>query len=283
MSALGVRRALSPSLNARAVLELARFMRHHRELILSMAGREVRNRHVGSALGSGWAVLAPLLLMGVYVFAFAVIFRGRLGEADDSFGFVAYVLAALGPWVALQDAVARSTQAIVGNANLVKQIVFPSEILPIKTVLGAAPTLAIGLLVAIGTALATGHGSMFGLLLLLPAALLCFTALLLGIALVLAAVGVMLRDLKDIVALLLTVGLFLHPILYPPAATPAWLELAFHASPFSYPLWCLRDALFHGTITRPLAWVVAPLSGALALALGWRGFRSLKPVFGNAL
>lgn len=282
MSGLGLR-ALSPALNAGAVLEVLRFMRRHRELILTMTGREVRNRYIGSALGSAWAVLSPLLLMGVYVFAFAVIFRGRLGEADNSVAFVAFVLAALGPWVALQDAVGRSTQAIVGNANLVKQIVFPSEILPIKTVLGAAPTLAIGLMVAIGAALAAGHGSVFGLLVLLPAALVFFTALLLGIALLLAAVGVMLRDLKDVVALLLTVGLFLHPILYAPAATPAWLELAFHASPFSYPLWCLRDALFYGTITRPLAWIAAPLLGALVLSVGWRSFRSLKPMFGNAL
>lgn len=277
------RRALSPSLNAGALLEVARFMGRHRELILTMAGREVRNRYVGSALGSAWAVLSPLLLMGVYVFAFAVIFRARLGEAEGSAAFVAYVLAALGPWVALQDAVARSTQAVVGNANLVKQIVFPSEVLPIKTVFGAAPTLAIGLLVAVGATLAAGHGSLFGLLVLLPAALVFFTALLVGIALLLAAVGVMLRDLKDVVALLLTVGLFLHPILYAPAATPQWLEAAFHASPFSYPLWCLRDALFHGAITRPLAWVAAPLIGALALALGWRVFRTLKPMFGNAL
>lgn len=282
MSGLGLR-ALSPALNAGAVLEVLRFMRRHGELIVTMTGREVRDRYVGSALGSAWAVLAPLLLMGVYVFAFAVIFRGRLGEADNSFAFVAFVLSALGPWVALQDAVSRSTQAIVGNANLVKQIVFPSEILPIKTVLGAAPTLAIGLLVAAGSALASGHGSLFGLLVLLPAALVFYTVLLVGVALLLAAIGVMLRDLKDVVALLLTIGLFLHPILYAPAATPAWLELAFHASPFSYPLWCLRDALFYGTITRPLAWVAAPLLGALILSVGWRGFRSLKPMFGNAL
>jgi lipopolysaccharide transport system permease protein len=82
---------------------------------------------------------------------------------------------------------------------------------------------------------------------------------------------------------LLSMGLFLHPIFYPPSSVPPWLENAFAFSPFSHLIWCFRDALFDGTVVHPWSWLIAPACGIVGFALGWRIFRTLRPTFGNAL
>jgi lipopolysaccharide transport system permease protein len=88
---------------------------------------------------------------------------------------------------------------------------------------------------------------------------------------------------KDVVSIVLAMGLFLHPILYAPGAAPHFLELAFYASPLSYLIWCYRDAVFYGEVTRPWAWTLMPLLSIALFAVGYRVFRMLRPTFGNVL
>jgi len=270
------------SANVAAAREFVTILYRYQDLAWEMTRRDVRDRYKGQALGSLWAIGHPLLLMAVYVFAFAFLFRGRLSPEGEWSEYAVYVLAGLAPWIALQEALGRAPTAVLGNANLVKQIIFPSEILPLKVALGATPTLIVGLCVTVALAVATGVGIGVGLL-LLPIVVASQTLALVGLVYVLAGIGVFLRDIKDIVSVLLSIGLFLHPILYAPGTAPAALEAAFYASPFSYLIWCYRDALLYGEITRPEAWILAPVLSTAIFVIGYRCFRMLRPMFGNAL
>jgi lipopolysaccharide transport system permease protein len=269
--------------NVGAVLDAARLLWRRRELVLEMTRRDVVDRYAGQVLGSSWAIIAPLLTMATYMLAFGVIFRSRIGPDDNGTGYVAFALAGLVPWMGLQDCLSRATMAIVGNGNLVKQIVFPSEILPLKVALGTLPAVIIGLLATIGVSAMAGRLDAFGLLVLLPTALVCYILLLAGLSYLLAAIGVFVRDIKDLIAFLLTIGLFLHPILYTPAGTPAWLRPLFLLSPFSYMIWCFRDALIGRDPEHVWSWAVFPVFSIFVFMLGWRTFQMLKPTFGNAL
>ena len=269
--------------NFGAATHAAQLLWRRRELLLEMTRRDVVDRYAGQVLGSSWAIIAPLLTMATYVFAFGVIFRSRIGVDDNGTGYVAFALAGLVPWMGLQEGLSRSTAAIIGNGNLVKQIVFPSEVLPLKVALGTLPAMMIGLLATIGASAVAGRLDPLGLLVLLPAALACYILLLAGLSYLLAAVGVFVRDVKDFIAFLLTIGLFLHPILYTPGSTPAWLGPIFVLSPFSHMIWCFRDALIGRDPQHVWSWVVFPIVSILAFLLGWRTFRMLKPTFGNAL
>ena len=77
--------------------------------------------------------------------------------------------------------------------------------------------------------------------------------------------------------------MFLQPIFYAPGVAPPALEAVFYLSPVSYLIWCYRDALVYGEITRPLAWVAAPIISMLLFLVGYRLYRNLQPAFGNAL
>lgn len=266
-----------------ATLGAARLLWRRRELLFEMTRRDVVDRYAGQVLGSAWAIIAPLLTMATYMLAFGVIFRSRIGPSDNGTGYVAFALAGLVPWMGLQDGLSRATAAIVGNGNLVKQIVFPIEVLPLKVALGTLPALAIGLVATICMSTIAGRLNPVGLLVFLPIALVSYILFLAGLSYVLAAIGVFVRDVKDLIAFLLTIGLFLNPILYTPAGTPHWLQPLFLASPISYMIWCFRDALIGRDPGHVWSWLVFPTISIFAFVLGWRVFRMLKPTFGNAL
>jgi lipopolysaccharide transport system permease protein len=251
-------------------------------LILHMTVRELRDRYVGQMLGTLWAVCTPLLTMATYVFAFTFIFRQRLGIDDPGQGYTAYVLSGLVPWLAMADVLSRGPVAVSGSASLVKQIVFPAEVLPLKVTLASLPQLLVGLAVVLVVSAMAGHLRWHAIV-LLPAALLLFVLTMAGLSYVLAAIGVFVKDVKEIITFLVSIGLFLHPILYPPALTPHWLVPVFQASPASHIVWCFRDAVFKDAVVHPWSWLVASVFAVLVFATGWRFFRMLQPSFGNAL
>ncbi|MDQ8728346.1 ABC transporter permease [Bradyrhizobium sp. LHD-71] len=278
-----IARSLNMRGNALAVAEIAGMLRQHPALIWEMAKRELKDRYSGNALGLAWAVGAPLAIFAANVLAFLFIFRIRLNPEDTGGSYAAFVLSGMAVWVAIGEVMGRAPTAVLQSANLVKQIVFPSEILPLKIVIAGLPTLALCCGVVVALSVAVGHATPFGMFVLLPICVVYFVVMMTGLTYVLAGIGVFLRDIKDVVALLLSIGLFLHPILYAPASVPAWLERGFNFSPFSHLIWCFRDALFEGRIVHYASWIICPVLAIIFLVLGWRVFRSLRPTFGNAL
>ncbi|MDZ4799955.1 MAG: ABC transporter permease [Bryobacteraceae bacterium] len=192
----------------------------NRSLIRSMVRRDIMARYRGSAGDLLWAVLNPLLLMATYFFVFGVVLQSRLGTDTSKTGFVLYLLAGMLPWLAFSEAVGRSPYVLLEHRNFIKKLVFPVEILPITQTFAALVTQAFALGIFV-IALVVIRGSFPVTALWLPALLIpqiLFTA---GIAWFLAALGVFLRDLGQIIGFLLTLWFFLTPICYPEASLPA--------------------------------------------------------------
>jgi lipopolysaccharide transport system permease protein len=275
-------RVLAPRANWAALREFAALTKERRVLLYEMSRRDVLDRYAGQALGAGWVIAAPLLQMAVYVFAFTVLFSSRLSVQGSKAEYVAFILAGLVPWIAISEVLGRAPTIVTASAGLVKQVVFPNEVLPLKVTLGALPTLTVSLAVVLVVALIGGQSHPLGWL-LLPIPILCLGLMAAGFAYFLAPVGVFLKDTKDIVSVLLSIGFFLHPIIYAPGVAPPELEFAFHLSPISYVIWCFRDTLFYGGIEHPYLWVVAVLLSCGIFSVGYRVYRMLRPLFGNVL
>lgn len=263
------------------MINFFRMLRIRRELILELVLRELRDRHAGQSLGRIWAYGHPLLLMILYTFLFAYVFPTRFGSDSGFQDFSLNVLAGILPWLAFQDLLARSPSVLVGHANLVKQIVFPIEVLPVKTAVASALPFVLGLLFTIGYA--GWQGRLTWLVLALPLIIACQLAAMTGAALLLSAVGVFFRDIRELVQVFCTVNLFAQPILFNPFSTPEFLRTIFLFNPFSYLIWCWQDALFHGAPINPTAWLVLPFGSFGLLLLGWRAFKRMSHAFGDAL
>jgi len=272
---------LSPSANLRALNLILRTLAQYRELLWEMTRHEILDRQAGLAFGAFWVIGQPLLMMLVYVFVFSFVFTMRLGVDDNGFGYVAFLLAGLVPWLAMQEAVGRASTCIIENKSLVKQLVFPVEVLPLKLVLSTLLVLGVGLLFPMVLAALNGTARPLAWL-LLPLPVFSYLLFTVGICYVIAAAGVFLRDIRNIIQLLLTIGLFAHPVLYVPGMVSPWLERAFELSPFAHIIWLFRDVVL-GEISHPTSWLIAPAAGLLSLPIGYRMFRSLRHMFGEVL
>lgn len=266
-----------------ALLELYRILRIHFQLLLELTKREIADRFIGQAFGIIWTVVHPIFFMVLYVFIFTVVFKSRLNMTlDYPVDYTIYILSGLIPWLACQEVLSRSVVAITSSANLVKQVVFPIEILPARAVLSSMwPQLVCTGILIFYT---------FILIMTLPATyfllpLLIFFQLLglLGIAFFLAAAGAFLRDLKDIIQIVSQVLIFISPILYLPDMVPPNLRFILWLNPVSYMVWCFQDVCVFTQIMHPIAWVVFPSMCLFSLYVGYKFFRRVKFFFGNVL
>ena len=254
-----------------------------RELLVQLTWREMSAGHTGHRLGLLWLVIHPFVLVCIYLFVFGFVFGGQLKAADQFPGnYPSYLLIGLVPWLAMQAAIIRSTTALISNANLVKQVVFPIEVLPIASALAASlPYIPAFVLVLLYRAL--NVGGFDWALVLLPVVMLLHLVIAVGLGFALSAVTTFLRDLKEVISVLCTIAMSLSPAVYLPDWAPAPLRPLIYVNPFSYLTWVYQDVLFFGQVAHPWAWVITAALAAISLSVGYRLFARLKPYYGNVL
>jgi len=210
----GLRRAVFLSAIPKAFTYPVRSLWSNRKLMISMVRRDILARYRGSFGGALWTFLNPLLLMATYFFVFGVVMHTKF-EADPSrSGFVLYFLAGMLPWLPFSEAVGRSPQVVMEHRNFVKKLVFPLETLPANLVISGVVTEAFALVIFLAGLLAA-RGAIPASVLWLPALLIPQLLLAAGLCWFLAALGVFVRDLGQIIGFLLTLWFFLTPICYP--------------------------------------------------------------------
>jgi lipopolysaccharide transport system permease protein len=254
-----------------------------------MSKRELKDRYVGQFLGVFWAVLNPLVTMFVYLFIFVLVFRMRMPETSGGAitsgwggSYAMYLLSGLLPWIALQEVMQKGVVAVTSNANLVKQVIFPVEILPLKILWAAL----LSQLISLGVLLLYGiirFGLPSPLILFVP--LLLFTQLVFsgGIVLLFSAITPFLRDFKDMVGLFCFVLVYTMPIFYTQDMLPPVVRFVLRFNPLLHMIECWHDVLYRGAFLSPWSWLVFPLFSVVVFVLGCRVFANLKPLFGNVL
>ncbi|QCO00413.1 ABC transporter permease (plasmid) [Azospirillum argentinense] len=241
----------------------------HRRLILRLAQRDLEARYRGSMLGLIWAVLTPLLMMGVYTFVFTVVFQARWGTSTGSKAeFAVMLFSGLVLFSIFSESLARAPGLMLENVSYIKKVVFPLEILPAVILLVALANAGISFLILEAFAIAV-----FGFppltILLFPLILLPLCLFTLGITWFLSSLGVFLRDIKQMVSVLVTVLMFVSPIFYPVSAIPEVYRPIIQLNPLTRLLEGARDVLFWGTLPNPLGWL---LSTVIAYGVAWLGY-----------
>lgn len=266
----------------RALVSPFRALVLHREAIGIFVGRDIRGRYVNSVLGLWWAVIQPLALLLLYTFVFSRIMNIRLGGRDGPGDFALYLFCGLLPWLAFADAVTRSTSVVVEQTPLIKKVVFPSEILPIHVVLSALVVEGVGLALLLAGITLWGRPPGWSLLALplVVALQFLFTT---GVAWLLAALAVFVRDTRHVVGLCLTLGMFLTPIVYPASMVPERFRWVLTINPMAYLVDAYRGTVLDG---RPPALASAAIFAATAVVVfvwGHWAFTRSKPSFADLL
>ena len=270
-------------ISGQALREIVSLLTRHRQLLFAMARREIADRYAGQSLGMLWAVIHPVFIMAVYVFIFAYVIKMKIGGTHElPLDYTTYLLSGLIPWMCFQESMSKASVVIVNNANLVKQVVFPIEVLPVKVVVASLFSMLISLVILMLYVLMVNH-SIPRTYLLLPVLLLFQMALMIGINYMLSAIGAYFRDVKDFVQIFNTIGLYLVPIFYLPDQVPSIFRPLLYCNPFSYVIWCYQDILYFGRVEHWWSWLLLVVITAIAFLGGYRIFRKLKTMFGNVL
>jgi lipopolysaccharide transport system permease protein len=275
--------ALNPKANLKAFNELIVLLIRHRRLTLELAKREIGERYSGQFFGTFWAVGHPLALILIYVFIFGFVFQTRVGGTlNMPLNYTSYMLAGLIPWLAFQESMMKAGTVIIANSNLVKQVIFPIEVLPVKGVGATLATQVVFLALLTVYNLLTYHKLLWTFI-LLPFVFLVQALAMIGVSYLLAAVGAYFRDVKDFVQVFCSVAFFILPILYLPESVPRAVRVVLYINPFSYMVWCYQDILYFGRFQHPWSWLVFLGMSVFSSVFGYRVFRKLKLMFGNVL
>lgn len=249
--------------------EMAASLWRNRSLIKGLTQREVIGRYRGSTLGILWSFFNPVFMLLVYTFVFSVVFKARWHAGSDSKTEFALILfAGLITFNLFAECINRAPNLVLTNANYVKKVVFPLEVLPWVVLFSSLFHMAISLLVWL-----TAYTVLFGVphasILLLPFVLLPLALLVMGLSWFLAALGVYVRDVGQFIGILTTVLMFMSPVLYPVTALPEEYQDYLLFNPLTPAIEQARKILYWGD--SPDWWLLGAYT-AIAAVISWLGF-----------
>jgi len=259
----------------------------HRALIGVLTARELKARYRGSVLGYLWSLLNPLLMLAVYSLVFQVVLPSR---APSTSPYALFLFCGLLPWNWLSSGLTDAASSLVTHGALLKKILFPAEVLPAVAVLAQGAHFLLAMPVLLG-GLLLGQAGLFGArpalgwaLVQVPFLLLLQGLLVFGLGLLLAGLTVHFRDLRDLLATLLTLWFFATPILYDLAdvrSERAVRLLSLNPAAPLFEAW--RDALFFDRWVPARTWGLIALFAFVAWAAGQALFDRLRDTYAEAV
>ena len=255
----------------------------NRSLIYSLARREVLGRYRGSLLGLAWSFFTPALMLVVYTFFFGIVFTARWPRTTGSTAEFALILfSGLIVFNLFSECLNRAPAQIVSNANFVKRVIFPLEVLNVVNLASASFHAVISFaawLLFYFVLIGIPHPE----ILLVPVALIPLLLLVLGLGWFLSSLGVFLRDLGQVVGPVTASLMFLSPIFYPLSALGGSMKAVVSASPLTFAVETARNAMMWGEGIPWGTWLWHLLGSATFAALGFAWFQKTRKGFADVL
>jgi lipopolysaccharide transport system permease protein len=270
--------------HAVSLIDLARTLVQHRELVWRLAKREFSARYSGSVLGVLWSFMTPVLQVLAFTFLFGVIFKVRWAglEVSAPTNYIVLLFVGLIVHGLFSEAISRAPTLIVGQASYVKRIVFPLEILPAVNTLTVLGNAIIGLCIVVVLNLVLFQQLPWTAI-YIPLVLLPFVLTVTGLVFFVSAAGVYLRDISHAIGTIVTLSLFLSPVLYPIASVPERYRPLFYMNPLTPVVEQARGVLLFGTSPDWVVLAAYMLVSLAVLALGFAFFQKSRNGFADVL
>ena len=237
----------------------------HRTLFWGFVNQEIKGRYAGSIFGLVWSILLPLANLLIYIFVFTVIFKIRLKPEDGTESFVLYLLSGLLPWMTFSEALGSSPGIFVGKANLITKVAFPIELLPLSGVAVVFFINSIGLLFFLCYLAIQGYLNFTWLV--LPVVMGVHMLFTLGIVVLIASLSVFIRDIQQVIGVVLSLWMYLTPILYPISMVPEQIQWILYFNPM-----CMFIELYHQVLLcKTIPWGLLLNCFVLALMMFFAG------------
>ena len=241
----------------------------YRELFANLFRRDFQAKYKGSLLGIFWSLLNPLVLLGVYLVVFGLLIKN--GTTPH---YPIYLLAGLACWIFFSVSLQSAARSMIDSAELIKKVRFPRQLVAFSIVATQAVTFAVMVALVMVLSLIFIPAARPWVWLALPLAVV-FVGFVAGLALLVASLNVLFRDVEHILTAALLPWFFLTPILWRPSQLSASaqshhvvLDILRWGNPVTPPIYAVRDALWLGHGPRPADVIYLIVAAAVALALG---------------
>jgi len=265
-------------------LEMGASFWRNRALIIALTKREILGRYRGSVLGLFWSFFNPILMLTVYTFVFSVVFKARWGlsESSSKSEYALVLFAGMIVFNIFSECVGRAPGLILSNINYVKKVVFPLEILPWVSLSASLFHSVISIIVWLGFYLVFfGIPSLTSFF--LPLVVLPLVVFSMGLSWVLASLGVYLRDISQVIGVVITMLMFLSGIFYSVSSLPAEYQEVMRLNPLVSIIEQARGVLIWGESPDYL-YLISCMGLALIFAwLGFAWFQKTRKGFGDVL
>lgn len=265
-----------------SILSLATSLWHNRQLIAQMTKREVVGRYKGSVMGLAWSFFNPVFMLVVYTFVFSVIFKSRWGSGDSKTLFAVVLFVGMIVLGLFSEVLNRAPSLILSNANYVKKVVFPIEILPVIS-MGAAlfhSLISLGVLLV---AFVLFNGYLHWTVIFTPLVLLPLVIVTLGISWILASIGVFLRDVGQTIGIITTMLMFLSPVFYPLTSVPEEFRPFIMANPLTFIIEQAREVLIWGHLPNWTGLIIYTFASTIVAWAGYALFQKTRKGFADVL
>ena len=227
----------------------------YRGLIQTLVVRDLKARYRGSVLGFFWSFINPLLLLLIYSFVFTTVLPGL--HPPEMEPYALFMFCGILPWTWFSSSLLESSGTLIAGGNLIKKVLFPAEVLPIVTVLANMVHFFLGLPILGGFLIYYRHPPDLADIFWFPIIVLVQLVLTLGLALLVSALTVHFRDLKDLLGNLLTLWFFATPIIYPMQQAPENIRWALNLNPMTHLSISYQEVLFYVGPHGHWRWLVA--------------------------
>jgi lipopolysaccharide transport system permease protein len=238
----------------------------HRVLVWEMTKRDLKGINQGALLGISWIFLKPLIQTGAYIVVVSVVFKTRLGEGSGTLDYALYVLSGMIPWQIITTSMQDAPTVIRARIELVKQVIYPIETLPFSNLLVGSFSALVSFIIFVILGLFTGnlHWTIF----FLPVPLLLLLLFVMGVSWVFSIIGIIIKDLREMVTVILSLMVYLSPVVVNKSITGAKMWKLIMLNPLAHIIVCFRD-VFNATL-HPTSWYVfIIMTTAAVLVGGW--------------
>jgi lipopolysaccharide transport system permease protein len=247
-------------------------------LVRTQLRYELQERYVGSVGGVYWGLINPMLQVAIYMFIVLVVFGAPVSVAGGSrVQYLLFLLAGLSAWLSIQEGLLAATTSLTRHSEIVKNVVFPLELLPTGAVLSSVVSLLAMLGTLVVLTLATGNA--FGVsLVIYPLVLAIQVALMLGLGMFFAVSNVIFRDVGYIMPIVLQMGLLITPVLYTIDDVPGIMHTVNEFNPLYQIVAAYQAVFFDGTWPDALGLAYVAIVSGVLLAAGLLVFRRAKGI-----
>jgi len=249
----------------------------YRGLIQTLVARDLKARYRGSVLGFFWSFINPLLLLTIYSFVFTQVLPNQTPDLQP---YSLFMFCGILPWTWFSSSILESSNVLISGGNLIKKVLFPAEVLPIVNVLANMVHFFLGLPILAAFLIYYQRPLDPVELLWFPVIVFVQLVLLLGLSLLVSAMTVHFRDLKDILGNLLTLWFFATPIIYPMSQAPPRLRWLLNLNPMTHLAISYQEVLFYVGPHGHWKWLMALLVASVFVFLaGYFVFDRLRDSF----